>query len=98
VVTAELGELEYEISVLSPLRRLSDTKQVEIGKHGLLIVRGDKEGILLPQVASDEHWDRKTFLEQLCLKADLPLDAWRDPASDIFTFTALVFGDRARRQ
>ena len=98
VVTTELGELEYEISVLSPLRRLQDTKQVEIGKHGLLIVRGDKEGILLPQVASDEHWDRKTFLEQLCLKADLPLDAWRDPASDIFTFTALVFGDRARRQ
>jgi AmmeMemoRadiSam system protein B/AmmeMemoRadiSam system protein A len=98
VVTTELGELEYEISVLSPLRRLQDTKQVEIGKHGLLIVRGDKEGILLPQVASDEHWDRKTFLEQLCLKADLPLEAWRDPASDIFTFTALVFGDRARRQ
>lgn len=98
VGTTELSQLEYEISVLSPLHRLQDTKQVEIGKHGLLIIRGDKEGLLLPQVASDEHWDRKTFLEQLCYKADLPQDAWRDPASDIFTFTALVFGDHARRQ
>ena len=94
----ELGQLEYEISVLSPLHRLQDTKQVEIGKHGLLIIRGDKEGLLLPQVAAEEHWDRKTFLEQLCYKAGLPPDAWRDQAADIFTFTALVFGDHARRQ
>jgi len=98
VAEKELGQLEYEISVLSPLHRLQDTKQIEIGKHGLLIVRGDKEGLLLPQVASDEHWDRKTFLEQLCYKAGLPPDAYRDQAADIFTFTALVFGDRARRQ
>ncbi|MGO9239897.1 MAG: AmmeMemoRadiSam system protein B [Bryobacteraceae bacterium] len=93
----ELGQLEYEISVLSPLHHLRDTRQIEIGTDGLLIVKGDKEGLLLPQVASDEHWDRKTFLEQLCRKAGLPTDAWRDPASDIFAFTALVFGEHARQ-
>jgi hypothetical protein len=97
VTPKELGELEYEVSVLSPLHRLIDTKQIVIGTDGLLIVKGDSEGLLLPQVASDEHWDRKTFLEQLCYKAGLPSDAWRDPASDIFTFTALVFGDHTKR-
>jgi len=91
VTAKELDQLEYEISVLSPFRRLLDVKQIEIGRHGLLMRQGSKEGVLLPQVAVQQHWDRHTFLEQAALKADLPAQAWRDDDTDIFTFSALVF-------
>jgi len=54
--------------------------------------RGSHEGILLPQVPVDQHWDRTTFLEQAGVKAGLSPKAWRDEDTDIFTFSALVFG------
>jgi AmmeMemoRadiSam system protein A len=91
----ELPLLAYEVSVLSPLRRVTDIKQIKVGEHGLVMRRGDKEGLLLPQVPVEEHWDRTTFLEQTCVKAGLPTDAWKDPETDIFMFSALVFGDRS---
>ena len=93
VTVSELGDLQYEISVLSPLRRVMDVQEIRIGQHGLLIHTNDHEGLLLPQVASEEHWDRSTFLEQLCFKAGIPARAWQDPGADLFRFTALVFGD-----
>lgn len=93
VTTAELDQLEYEISVLSPLRRVLDIKEIQVGRHGLVVKRGGREGLLLPQVATEQRWDRKTFLEQTCLKAGLPPDSWRDPETDIFHFTAFVFGE-----
>jgi AmmeMemoRadiSam system protein B/AmmeMemoRadiSam system protein A len=91
----ELPQLEYEVSVLSPLRRVTDIKQIKVGEHGLVMRRGDKEGLLLPQVPVEEHWNRTTFLEQTCVKAGLPTDAWKDPDTDIFMFSALVFGDHS---
>jgi len=93
VSQAELGQLEYEISVLSPLRRVTDAKEIKVGQHGLLIKKGDYEGLLLPQVPVEQRWDRATFLEQTCLKAGLPPQAWKDEDTDIFLFTAYVFGD-----
>lgn len=87
----ELDQLDYEISVLSPFRHVRDVKEIEIGKHGLLIKRGDYAGLLLPQVAADYGWDRQTFLQQTCRKAGLPANAWKDEDSDIFIFTAFVF-------
>jgi AmmeMemoRadiSam system protein A len=92
VTARELDQLEYEISVLSPFRRLLDVKQIEVGRHGLLMRRGLNEGVLLPQVPVEQHWDRGTFLEQASLKAGLPPRAWQDEDTDIFTFSALVFG------
>lgn len=92
VTARELDQLEYEISVLSPFRRVLDVKRIEVGRHGLLIRRGTHEGILLPQVPVEQHWDRNTFLEQASVKAGLPPLAWRDDETDIFEFTALVFG------
>jgi len=92
VTAKELDQLEYEISVLSPFRRLLDLKQIEVGRDGLLMRRGSNEGILLPQVPVEQHWDRKTFLEQASLKAGLSPKAWQDEDTDIFTFSALVFG------
>jgi len=93
VESAELPQLTYEISVLSPMRRMMDVKQIKVGQHGLLIRNAGREGLLLPQVAVEQSWDRNTLLQETALKAGLPADAWRDPDSDIFMFTAQVFGD-----
>jgi AmmeMemoRadiSam system protein A len=91
VSARELGALEYEISVLSPLRRVLDVKEIRVGQHGLIMKKGDIEGLLLPQVPVEEKWDRATFLEQTCYKAGLPKNCWQDADTDIFRFTALVF-------
>ena len=89
----ELPSISYEISVLSPFRKVTDTDQIEIGKHGLMVKNGRNEGLLLPQVATDYQWDRRTFLENTCRKAGLPTDAWKQENTDIFMFTALVFAE-----
>jgi AmmeMemoRadiSam system protein B/AmmeMemoRadiSam system protein A len=89
----ELAELDYEVSVLSPFRHLRDINQIQIGRHGLLIKKGESEGILLPQVPVEEHWDRKTFLLEIGIKAGLPPTAWQDEEADLFTFSAQVFGE-----
>jgi AmmeMemoRadiSam system protein A len=87
----ELPQLHVEISVLSPMEDIRP-EQVEVGRHGLLISRGFRRGLLLPQVASEFNWDRKEFLEETCLKAGLPPDAWEQGAR-IQAFTAQVFGE-----
>jgi len=94
VTPGELGKLQYEISVLSPLRRVGDVQEIRVGQHGLLIHTSSHEGLLLPQVASDEKWDRATFLEEVCYKAGLTGRAWQSADADLFRFTALVFGER----
>jgi hypothetical protein len=94
VGVGELASLEYEISVLSPMRRVLDVKEIQVGVHGLLIRQGGTEGLLLPQVPTEQHWDRATFLEQVCNKAGLPSGAWKNPGADLFRFTALVFGEK----
>ena len=90
VCSAELEQICIDISVLSPLERSADPLSLEVGKHGLHIARLRKRGVLLPQVASEYGWDMLTFLEQTCLKADLPKDAWRRPDTVVSSFTALV--------
>jgi AmmeMemoRadiSam system protein B/AmmeMemoRadiSam system protein A len=89
----ELDKLEYSISVLSPFLHIRNTNEIVVGKHGLLIKRGRSEGLLLPQVATEQGWARTTFLEHTCLKAGLPRDSWKDPECDIFLFSAFVFGE-----
>ena len=93
VSESELGILEYEISVLSPLRKVEDINQIHVGQHGLLIRKGEYEGVLLPQVPTEEGWNRNTFLEQVCVKAGLPQQAWKDEDADLFMFSALVFAE-----
>jgi hypothetical protein len=93
VSESELPLLEYEISVLSPLHKVEDIKEIHVGQHGLLIRKGEYEGVLLPQVPTEQGWDRNTFLEQVCVKAGLPENAWKDDDTDLFLFTALVFGE-----
>ena len=93
VTADELPLLKYEVSVLSPLRRVSDLNQIKIGEHGLMIVKGRTRGLLLPQVAPEQHWDRDTLLDETARKAGLPAKAWRDKDTDLFLFTAVVFGE-----
>jgi AmmeMemoRadiSam system protein B/AmmeMemoRadiSam system protein A len=91
VSASELGALDYEISVLSPMRRVLDVKEIRVGRDGLIMKSGDIEGLLLPQVPVEEKWDRTTFLDETCYKAGLSKNCWQSPDTDIFRFTALVF-------
>ncbi|MFZ5450841.1 MAG: AmmeMemoRadiSam system protein A [Thermodesulfobacteriota bacterium] len=89
----ELADLDVEISVLTPMQRLDRVENIEVGKHGLYIEKGSYRGLLLPQVAVEYRWDRTKFLEQTCTKAGLPPQAWKDPDTRIYTFTADIFSD-----
>ncbi|MEP6644499.1 MAG: AmmeMemoRadiSam system protein A [Acidobacteriaceae bacterium] len=92
----EAAKIEITLSVLSPLE-LIDTEKIEVGKHGLLVSQGSHRGLLLPQVASEQGWDRLTFLEHACRKAGLPVDAWKTGVR-IEAFTAEVFADREQKR
>lgn len=86
----ELPHVRIEISVLSPLWKIGDPAEIVVGQHGLMIVQGARQGLLLPQVAVEYGWDRDSFLRHVCLKAGLPPDAWGRGA-ELFIFTAEVF-------
>jgi AmmeMemoRadiSam system protein A len=92
----EWPSVRIEISVLSPLEPVTDPGRIVVGVHGIKVRRGPCAGLLLPQVATEQGWDRETFLDHTCLKAGLPSDAWRDPDTSIEVFTATVFGENPR--
>lgn len=94
VTEHEIEHLELEISVMTPLRKVASPDEVEVGAHGIFMKRGFRSGLLLPQVATEHHWDRKTFLEQTCLKAGLSPQDWNDPKTEIFVFSAHVFHEQ----
>jgi MEMO1 family protein len=91
VSASEFPELEIEISALTPLQRITNPDEVRVGTHGIYLRRGTQGGLLLPQVATEYGWDRTTFLEQTCRKAGLPSDAWKDPGTEIYIFSADIF-------
>ena len=91
VTERELSDLEIEISVLTPLKKIIDVNEIEVGKHGIYIKKGWYSGLLLPQVATEYGWDRKTFLDHTCQKAGLPLNAWKDKDTEIYIFSADIF-------
>ncbi len=96
VTAEELPALTIEISVLTPFRRIRDVGEIEVGKHGIYLVRGPNRGLLLPQVATQYNWDRATFLAQTCRKAGLSEDMANDPGAVIHTFEAQVFAEPHR--
>ncbi|HKR63035.1 MAG TPA: AmmeMemoRadiSam system protein A [Thermoanaerobaculia bacterium] len=89
----ELPNVEIEISVMSPIEEVQSIEEIEVGRDGLIIRRGSRAGLLLPQVATEYGWDRETFLEQTCVKAGLPPDCWRSPGCRIERFSAEVFSE-----
>lgn len=90
---SELQEVDVEISVLTPMRLVSSTDEIQVGKHGIYIINGPSRGVLLPQVATEQGWDRQTFIEHTCLKAGLGKNCWQEAETEIYVFTAEVFGE-----
>ncbi len=96
VAPAELHELEIELSLLGPLEPAAGPADVEVGRHGLLVEMGRQRGLLLPQVATEWHWDAAMFLAQTCRKAGLPENSWKRGAMvKVWRFEAEVFGEQA---
>jgi len=92
VKVQELKEIEIEISVLSKPEKINDPYKIELGKHGVIIRKGQRGGVFLPQVATENNWDLDTFMGELCSqKAGLSWDCWKKGGVDIYTFTAQVF-------
>ena len=87
----EWSQVKIEISVLSPFERITDAGRIEVGVHGILVRRGFHSGLLLPQVATEQGWERDAFLSHTCQKAGLPADAWKSPETQIEIFSALIF-------
>jgi len=87
----EVKDLAVEISVLSPTRRLGGLNDIVVGRDGLIMSRGRQQGVFLPQVPVEQRWDRGQYLVNLCRKAGLPPNAWQDPQTELFRFTAQVF-------
>lgn len=93
VGTDEVEQLDIEISVLTPLEIVEDTSDIEIGRNGLLIKQNFNQGLLLPQVATEQNWDLDTFLQHTCFKAGLPADAWKEAETEIYKFSAIIFNE-----
>jgi uncharacterized protein len=89
----DLDNFDLEISVLSPLEKIDSVDRIQVGQHGIYLVKDSFRGVLLPQVATEYGWDRDTFLKHTCLKAGLPENAWQKEC-DIFIFSAQVFGEK----
>jgi AmmeMemoRadiSam system protein A len=93
VTTEELADIKIEISVLSPLRKITDVEEIEIGKHGIYMTKGRVRGVLLPQVAVEQGYNREEFLNATCEKAGLSPTRWKDGSVEIEIFDAEIFAD-----
>jgi len=90
---SELDRANLEISVLSPLHRIHNKDDVQVGTHGLMLELGFSRGVLLPQVATEYGWNAEQFLEAVCRKSGLHSLAWREPDAKVSTFSAEVIGE-----
>jgi AmmeMemoRadiSam system protein A len=92
VAPEELSDLYVEISVMTPLQPVADPNEIVVGDDGLVIEAQGRSGLLLPQVAPEQGWDRQRFLEGICMKAGLPPDAYTWEDSKLHKFQAHIFG------
>lgn len=90
----ELPKIDIEITVLSPLKRISDPESVIVGTHGLVIRKGGRSGVFLPQVPVEQGWTKREYLENVCRKAGLPPNAYKDKDAELYVFTGEVFGEK----
>ena len=93
ITANELEQLDVEISVLSPLQLTDDPLSLRLGIDGIYIKKGHTSGCFLPQVATETGWSKEEFLSYCCAhKAGLAADAWKDQNTEVYLFTAEVFG------
>lgn len=97
VTLSELSELHLEISALTVPERVPHLAAIEVGRHGLIVSRSGRKGLLLPQVAPEWGWGREEFLRQTCVKAGLAPDSWKDPATLVEWFEAEVWGEGSEK-
>lgn len=99
----ELGGIVVEVSILTPPEAIRAVKpeqypsMVRVGVDGLIVKRGGRSGLLLPQVATEWNWDSEEFLSQCCVKAGLPPDAWLIPGTEVSRFQAIIFAELTPR-
>ena len=93
VQAAELGEISIEISVMTPLQRITDYRSIQLGRDGVIISLRNASAVYLPQVATETGWDLDTFLSNLCRKAGLSSRAYRSPDMEFRVFQAQVFAE-----
>ncbi len=94
----DIEKIDIEISALSPLKRVNSADEITIPGNGVIVRQGSRSGVYLPQVADETGWNKEEFLTSLCgSKAALPPDAWKDPKTELYTFTAEVFGEGGRQ-
>ncbi len=92
VTASEMKDIEIEVSLLSPLERVKEPSSLVMGTHGVVVKRSGHSGVFLPQVATETGWSREEFLGSLCShKAGLPEDAWKDPETELYSFTVEIF-------
>ena len=91
VTAIEYPLLQYEISILSPLYEVNNIDEITVGRDGLVVQNKYTSGLLLPQVATENHWDRDTFLANTCRKAGLSTSAIKGKDTKIFRFKATIF-------
>ncbi len=91
----ELDEVEIEISALTPATPVRGPQDIVVGRDGVVLRKDGRSAVFLPQVATEQGWDRDELLTQLSLKAGLPRDAWWQGAQ-LSVFQAIVFGEPAR--
>jgi len=89
---SDLGYLDIEISVLTLPRPAKDIGEIVVGRHGIIISKGHRRGLLLPQVPVEYGWDVETYLRHGCLKAGLDQNEWKRGAA-IEIFEAQVFSE-----
>ena len=93
VTMEEMKEIDIEISVLSPLRKITDTEEIEIGKHGIYMTKAQFRGVLLPQVAVEQGYNQEEFLNATCEKAGFSPKRWKDGSVEIEIFDAEIFSE-----
>lgn len=89
----ELPLVDLEISALAPPHEIGSWRDIVLGRHGIVLSKGDRQAVFLPQVAPEQGWDVATTLTHLAMKAGLPRDAWREGAK-FAVFEAVVFGEK----
>ena len=91
----ELSQIEIEISALTPFTLVGSADDVVLGRDGVIVKKGDRQAVFLPQVATETGWSKEMFLNQLCRKAGLQPDDWKN--AKLFTFQADVFSESESR-
>ena len=94
----ELPDLMIELSLLSRLERVRDfDNDIVVGRDGLLVKLDLHSGLLLPRIPVEYGWGTREFLEQTCLKAGLPKNAYKDKYAEVYKFTAFKFCEQAEK-